>query len=334
MKKLWTIFSLGALSLNYTTLAQEQVNIFDELKKKNEKNSNIDTVATIFSGTLTVGINQGLLHNWAAGGELISGAINGLFNGSVIKYNGSSIWATNLDVAFGQFYAYSNQFIPRKTDDRIDLTSKYGCRLGKEQSNWYFTALFNAKSQIAMAYNYDQENWKENPISSPFSPLYLTLAPGIEYRRGSELSVFFSPAAMRGTFATTKYTAASPEGAFGVPYNKTFRFEIGSYLTARYAKDITPQLSYNGRFDLYSNYLAKDRYVDGILVKKDNPGNIDLLWDNNFSFKFYKFFSINLGFLAIYDNDLPYTALEDDPTKGLGWWQIKQYLNFGFNYKF
>ncbi len=84
--------------------------------------------------------------------------------------------------------------------------------------------------------------------------------------------------------------------------------------------------------------------VDGIVVKKDNPGNIDVMWDNFISFKFYKFFSVNIGVTAIYDNDVPYykniidaagTVVEkDEPLKGLGWWQVKQFFNVGFNYKF
>lgn len=330
MKKILLLAALSGSTL--LGRAQEYKN-FENLKVKDDKTDNIDTVATVYSGVFSIGINQGMLHNWAAGGELISANINALFQGTYIQYNGRSIWTNNLDMAFGQFYAYSNGFIPRKTDDRIDLTSKYGYRVNPEK-DFYFTILFNAKTQFADAYDYEMPDWENHPISSLFSPLYLTLAPGMEYRRGSEFSVFFSPAAMRGTFASTKYTTMNPEGAFGVAYDKTFRFEIGAYLTARYKKDITPHFSYNGRFDAFSNYLAKDTYLDGVLVKEDNPGNIDILWDNNFSYNFLKYFSVNFGLLGIYDNDLPYLKNEDDPTRGLGWWQVKQYLNVGFNYKF
>lgn len=331
MKKILLLTSLATLT--FLSQAQQEYKNFEELKASNEKTENIDTIATVYNGVFSIGINQGMLHNWAAGGELISANINALFQGAYIKYMGRSIWTNNLDMAFGQFYAFSNEFVPRKTDDRIDLTSKYGYRI-KPNKDFYFTTLFNAKTQFAKAYDYEMPNWENHPISSAFSPLYLTLAPGIEYRRGSEFSVFFSPVAMRGTVVSTKYTSESLEGAFGVPYEKTFRFEVGAYLTARYKKDITPNFSYNGRFDAFCNYLAKDAFVNDVLVKEDNPGNIDILWDNNFSYNFLKYFSINFGLLGIYDNDLPYVRNEDDPTRGLGWWQVKQYLNVGFNYKF
>lgn len=325
------LFTAAITALSFNVFAQKDIEEFRNLKNKDDKNENIDTFATVYNATLTVGLNQGMLHNWAAGGEIISASVTGLFNGYYIKYAGSKIWTNNLDLAYGLLYTYSNKFVPRKVDDRIDLTSKYGIRLNPKK-DFYFTTLFNARTQFTEAFNYDVDSWDKYPISNAFSPLYMTLAPGIEYRKGSQVSVFFSPAAMRFTFASRQFTSQNPEGAFGIKQDEIMRFEVGSYLTARYIKEFTPSFSYNGRFDLYANYLAKDVYQGDELVKKNNPGNIDILWDNNFSYKFYKYFSINFGILGVYDNDLPYVRSEDDPTRGLGWWQIKQYLNFGFHY--
>jgi len=333
MKKSLLALALMSLSSIANTFAQNDIKTYNELRTVTSKNENIDTFATIYSANVILGFNQNLLHNWAAGGELLSTNVNGVFNGSIIKYNGNQIWTNNLDMAYGLLYAYSNRFVPRKTDDRIDFTSKYGYRL-KTDKDFYFTVLLNAKSQFTKGYNYDVPFWTENPTSGFLSPLYVTAAPGIEYRKGSQFSLFYSPAAMRMTFASKKYTELTEAGNFGIPYKKNFRFEIGSYLTMRYTKDITTGLTYIGRFDLYSNYLAKDRYLENVLVQKDNPGNIDILWDNVLTYKFMKYFSANIGFLAIYDNDIPYVRNPDDPTKGLGWWQLKQFFGLGFNYKF
>ncbi|WP_118974938.1 DUF3078 domain-containing protein [Taibaiella koreensis] len=337
MKKL---LLLSALAAGVLQVQAQQGSYYEDLAKKSAETKNLDTVAWIHSGVLNLGINQGILHNWAAGGELASLTVNGLFNGSLTRYNGRSIWTNNLDAAYGLFYAYSNSFVPRKTDDRIDLTSKYGYRLS-DSGNFYVTGLFNAKSQFTKGYNYDAPEWDTFSTSKFLSPLYLTFAPGIEYRKGSQISVFFSPAAVRTTFVSKYYTVRDEAGAYGVENGKTFRFELGAYVTARYVKDLTKNISFRSRLDLYSNYLAKDVYnKSGLLVKKDNPGNIDILFDNFIAIKFYKFFSVNLGVVAIYDNDVPYVkTLEDgtpknEPYEGLGWWQIKQVLSFGFNYKF
>ncbi len=340
----------GILLSLFTSLAlfgfsQEEVKDYHALvDKKTMQSTNVDTVAWVYSGTLTLGANQGILHNWLAGGELASLTVNGLFAGTLTRYYNKHLWTNNLDAAYGLFYANSNNFVPRKTDDRIDLTSKYGYKL-HDKKDFYFATLLNARSQFTKAYNYDVPNWDTFSTSRFFSPLYVTFAPGLEYRKGSQISLFFSPVASRFTFVDLYYTNRAPEGAFGVENGKTMRFELGAYLTARYQKEFSENVSYRTRLDLYSNYLAKDRFDNtGALVKKDNPGNIDIMWDNFISFKFYKYFSINIGVTAIYDNDVPYNSTyvdangvvqqKGEPFSGLGWWQIKQVMNIGFNYTF
>lgn len=306
---------------------------------------NIDTIAWVYNGVLNVGINQGFLHNWAAGGEIASATVNGLFNGSLTRLYNRHIWSNNLDMSYALFYAYSNAFTPRKMDDRIDYTSKYGYRLDTAK-DFYFTTLFNFKSQFTKAYDYEAPMWDTFSTSKFFSPAYFILAPGIEYRKGTNLSLFLSPVAGRMTVVDKYYTMRSPEGAFGVENGKSLRFELGAYFSGRYVADITENMSFRTRLDLYSNYLAKD-YTDsaGNVVKKDNPGNVDVLWDNLFAWKLSKYFSLTLGGTFIYDNDIPYEntttdpvtgqeVQKDEPGMGLGWWQVKQVFTIGFQYKF
>ncbi|MCB0700990.1 MAG: DUF3078 domain-containing protein [Chitinophagales bacterium] len=306
---------------------------------------NNDTVAWVYNGNLNIGINQGFLHNWAAGGEIASATINGLFNGSLTRLYHRQVWSNNLDLTYSLFYAYSNSFIPRKMDDRIDFTSKYGYRLDTA-ADFYLTALFNFKSQFTKGYDYESQIWDTFSTSNFLSPAYFILGPGIEYRKGTALTLFLSPAAARLTTASLYYTSRSPEGAFGVENGKTTRWELGAYFSGRYTVNITENLTYRTRLDLYSNYLAKE-YLDsaGNVVKENNPGNIDILFDNLFTWKMSKYFSVALGATFIYDNDLPYDKFEVDPTTGkevlkdepgtsLGWWQIKQIFTIGFQYKF
>lgn len=319
----------------------EEMNNF--VKGHLDKNKNLDTIAWIYNGDFHLGVNQGMLHNWNAGGEVASATVNSTFNGSLVRYYNRHSWTTNLDMTYGLFYAYSNYFIPRKTDDRIDLTTKYGYRL-KDESDLFLAFLGNAKTQFTAAYDYSIPEWQNTITSNFLAPLYVTLAPGLEYRRGEDFNLFFSPIAVRFTMASEEFTLRSPEGAFGIKYGETHRLELGAYFTGRYKVDIHPNITYRTRVDLYSNYLAKDVYKEGNLVKKDSPANIDLLWDNTLSFKFFKYFSLNIGVLAIYDNDIPYQSNyendfgqmvpKDEPFQGLGWWQIKQTMSIGFNYKF
>ncbi len=324
--------------------SQAQLAKTDDLKKSFE-NKNNDTVAWVKSGLLSIGVNEGFLHNWAAGGELASMTINGLFTGNVTRLYHRQVWSNNLDMNYGLFYAYSNKFIPKKTDDRIDFTSKYGVRLDTTK-DFYLSGLLNAKTQFTKGYDYTASNWDTFSTSKFLSPLYVTLAVGVEYRKGSDLSLFLSPAAARFTFASTYYTSKLPEGAFGIENGKTSRFEFGAYFSGRYTANITKNITYKTRLDLYMNYLAKDnKDAAGKVVKKDNPGNVDVLWDNILLAKISRFFNVSIGATFIYDNDLPYVSTYVDKTTGavmqknepgqsLGWLQLKQIFTLGFQYKF
>lgn len=302
-----------------------------------------DTTYWTYGGVINIGGNQGILHNWAAGGELASFTVNGIFNGFATKVSGTHIWANNLDLNYGLNYTYSNHFIPRKTDDRIDFTSKYGKKLAR-QSKWFITGLFNFKSQFTKGYDYSLPDWQNKPTSNLFAPAYFTLAPGFEYRNGNKFSVFLSPVAGRLTKVDALYTNASPQGAFGVAKGKTSRFELGAYFSLRYFKEISKIVSFRTRLDLYSNYLAKDVTNDtGAVVRKDNPGNITLLSDNLLVFKFNKHLNVSIGLVMIYDNAIPYsktyvdntgaTQQKTEPFQGLGWLQLRQNIQFGIEYK-
>ena len=338
MKK-GVLFAIAALC---SLSSRAQLSKVDEIMAQRVADKNVDTIAWIKNANIYLGANQGLLHNWAAGGELASLAINGVFNGNVVRYYNKHVWTNTLDANYAMFYAFSNSFQPRKTDDRLDFTSKYGYRLGDSNSHFYISGLVNAKTQFSKGYNYDLPNWRDSSTSGFLSPLYVLASPGLEFRKGSALSIFLSPAAMRTTFVSREYTSRSEVGAFGVPYNKVMRFEVGAYLSGRFQKDLTKHITYRGRLDLYSNYLAKNTYdASGNLIKKDNPGNIDILIDNFIAFKFFRYFSANFGLTAIYDNDVPFVPLKDatgkpvqEPLRGLGWWQIKQTFTLGFTYKF
>ncbi len=306
---------------------------------------NKDTVAWIRSGVVQLGLNQGFLHNWAAGGEVVSLAVDGLLSGNITRLYHNHVWSNSIDASYSLFYAYSNQFVPRKVDDRLDVTSKYGVRL-KNTKNYYFTGLFNLKSQFTRGYDYSVPDWQTFSTSNFMSPGYFTLAAGLEFRRGADVSIFFSPAALRLTVADEKYTTRKPEGAFGIAYGKQSRLELGAYFSARYVHDLSPTIRYKTRVDLYANYLAKDKKDSlGNVVMRDNPGNVDVFWDNLISIKLGKYFNLNLALTAIYDNDLPYDTeytdaatgtikTKDEPGTGLGWWQVKEVMSFGFAYRF
>ena len=109
--------------------------------------------------------------------------------------------------------------------------------------------------------------------------------------------------------------------------------------------NISKHAIYKTRVDLYANYLAKDtKDSAGVVIKKDNPGNISVLFDNLLSWKISRFFNVTIGATFMYDNNIPYsktyvdnsgnTIKKDDPGVNIGWLQIKQLFSLGIEYKF
>lgn len=320
-----------------------QITKVDDVKKSLQT-ENKDTVAWIHAGVVSIGANGGFLHNWAAGGELASLLVNGIVSARLDRLNHRDIWSNNLDMTYGLIYNYSTGFVPRKTDDRIDFTSKYGMMLDTGR-NIFLTGLFNFKSQFTKGYDYSLPKWDSMSTSAFFSPAFFTLALGLEYRKGSDISIFLSPLAARVITADKYYTLSRPEGMFGVPYGKTYVKQVGAYFSGRYTVNVSKNMIYKTRLDLYSNYLAKDtKDSTGVVIKKDNPGNINVLFDNLFSWKVSKIFNITLGLTLMYDNNIPYskTYIDDmgnevpktEPGRNLGWMQIKQVTTIGLAYKF
>ena len=330
---LFTAASLGA-----------QVSKTDDIKKALQT-ENKDTVAWLHSGLFTFGINEGFLHNWAAGGEVASMTVNSVFRANLTYLHHTDIWSNSLELGYGLNYAYSNSMKPRKTEDRIDFTSKYGKRADGIK-NLYFSAVFNLKSQFTKGYDYTIADWQYKPTSALLSPAYLTLALGMEYRKGSDLSLFLSPVAAREILADARYTSLSSQGAFGIDSGKTSKLQFGAYFSGRYKREINKHLFFSTRLDLYSNYLAKDtKDATDNVIKRDNPGNIQFYWDNLFVIKAYKALSLTIGLTIAYDNNFPYSktyldkttntiVAKNQPAEDLGWVQLNQVFSVGVSYKF
>lgn len=343
MKKICT---LSLIILSSQLFAQTPDKKVDDLQKDLSRKVEIKNDGWTKGGLINIGIMQGLLENWGAGGERMSLTLNGQFNGFIAQLKGSTSFESTLDMYYGLNYVASSSFVPRKLDDRIDFSS----RIGLQPKKWtnskssfkkstYFTGLFRFQTQFTEGFNYEQDNWQDFPTSEFMSPAFFTLAIGTEFRPNPNFSFFISPIAAKFTTVKAKYTTNG--ASFGVEQGKTNRLEFGAYLTSKYKAQINKNITYTTRLDLYSNYLAKNTVVNGVIVKKDSPGNIDILWDNFLAMKINRFIGASLGFTIFYDNDQPgqknNTEIVDGietPAYGpLGWIQLKQVLNVGFSYK-
>lgn len=235
------------------------------------------------TGTFIININQGALRNWAGGGEENTLGITALFNYNINHRKGNITWNNYLDIALGFQNASSfGQF--RKTDDRIDITSKYGYQFSKK---WYTALLVNFNSQALAGYNYsDSFNTK---ISNILTPGKILLSAGVDFRPDKTFSLFVSP-------VTTRFIIKSDNDfyevdKFGVTSNHKSYTELGAFSTAKYTKKINFWAYYTGRLDLFSNY-------------KREPQNVDVFFTNLLTLKFNKWLATNVSVDVVYDDDV------------------------------
>ena len=270
-------------------------------------------------GIVSLNLTQVGLTNWQAGGEN-SLSVNGLLSLFANLKKGNSTWDNSLDLGYGILQQGDDEV--RKTDDKIDFTSKY---VQKAFKNWYYAGLVNFKSQMTAGYNYPDDSTE---ISNFLSPAYVLGAIGMDYKPSEVFTLFISPITMKMTIVNDETLANS--GAFGVEAaiyddfgnittkGEPTRVEYGGYLRALFKKDIMKNINLQSKLELFSNY-------------QENPGNIDVNWEVLIAMKVNKYISATVSTQVIYDHDID--ILDNDGNVGPRT-QFKEIVGIGVAYKF
>lgn len=299
----------------------------DVIKRVREKMSDSIPDGWVYGGVGNLNFSQVSLTNWNAGGQN-SISINGLVSLYADYKKDKNTWQSTLDVAYGILRQGGSDARFIKTDDRIDLFSKYG---RKATGKLYYAAIANFRTQMAPGFS---EPTNQNRISEFLAPAYLLTAAGFDYEPTKGLRLFISPATGKFTYVGSQTLAN--QGAFGVESaeldindnvitpGQKLRSEIGGYVRAAFRKDITKHININTRIDLFSNYLYK-------------AGNIDVDWLTLITFKVNEYINASFSAHLIYDDDIDIGR----DTTGDGIidserprTQFKQIIAIGLTYKF
>jgi len=288
MKK--PFFLLSFLIISFTAIAQESP----------------DTSYWKKGGMGTLTFSQVSFYQWASGGEN-SYSGNGFLN-LFANYKKENV---NWDNSLGLGYGILKQGpLTKKSEDRIDFSSQFGMTAS---GKWNYSALLGFKTQFDKGYNYPDVSKK---ISDIFSPAYLTVSLGMDYKPNEKFNLFISPVTGKMTFVVDDTLAFY--GAFGVDPGKNFRAEFGGFVKALYHQPIMKNVDMQLKADLFSNYLK-------------NPGNIDVSAEFLIVMKINEFLAATINALMIYDDDV--NLLQSDDTYGPGL-QIKEVFGVGLSYKF
>lgn len=279
--------------------------------------SNPDSSTSVWKkgGVASLTISQSSFNNWAAGGEdnINIASLMSLFaHRATLKSN----WENNLDMGYGLQKINNGDF--RKSEDKIELNSKYGLKINRKLN---YSLLFNARSQFTDGFIYTDTS--KIFLASFLSPGYFTLSAGLDYRPSDQFSVFFSP--ITGKITTVLDNALAAKGAFGVDSGKNIRFELGSLASIKYETDLNSNILIKSKLDLFGNY--KDLQA------------IDISWENLVAFQITKLLAATLTTNLLYDQDV---LIPKQKEIGSGLFitenkprtQFKQVFALGITYKF
>ncbi len=283
-----------------------------------------DSTGWEMGGLLSANLSQAAFSNWAGGGQnaVSLNTLLYLFARHAGKHHS---WENHLRIGYGFLTQEETGF--RKTDDKIELVSKYGLDAFQ---HWLYSMLLRFRTQMAPGYNYPDDSTK---ISDFLSPAYVTLAIGMNFKPEFSLSLFLSP--LTGKITIVQDQGLADAGAYGVEpavYDssgkkltdgKNLRGEFGGSLQLNLSLELMKNVQYTTVLNLFSNYLH-------------NPQNIDIVWDNLFNFQINKYLSAVLTLNLLYDDDIR-IAIDDDGDGTIDRYapklQLKEVLGIGFTLK-
>ncbi len=276
--------------------------------------------------SLGVHVGQGGSRNWAAGAEKFSLWTDASLNFFANKKAGKFYWDNNLQLNYGLVNTHSGGF--RKTDDKIDFTTKPGWSLFAKGG---VALLVNFRSQFYDGYNYNYLNQNlKRKISSFMAPGYLHIAPGFDWKPCAAFSITIAPVAGKFTFVTNKAYSYSFQGGlipvqyqtdgsgqyekpmavnYGVDPRKEVRFEVGSFASANFAKAVMKNVFWKSRLDLFAGYSHRTEFFgpsfnSQVDVDEFHPERVDVYWTNSIQMKVNKFLQVSYDFDLIYDDDV------------------------------
>ena len=263
--------------------------------------------------------------NWAAGGQnsIAGTALVSLYAN---LHKGLSTWDNTLDMAYGKTELGNDR--PRKSDDKIDFSSKYGRYTFIK--HWYYSALFNFKSQFDKGYNYPNDS---TVVSHFMAPGFFVLSLGMDYKLKDYFSAFIGPLTAKLTVVNDQTLADA--GAFGVDKaiydgngmllkpGKRHLEEFGGYVKLAFKKDIMTNVNLQTKLELFSNYLK-------------DPQNVVVNWEVLLAMKVNKYISANISTQLMYDDKINTKILNSDGSYKVNGprVQFKEVLAIGISYKF
>ena len=291
--KILFVFAL-CLSVSHWGMAQAGDDRLKEIKEASEKEHEEGWIS---GGGLGLDLSQLALINPRVGAGQARIGFGALGNLYANYKNDKIAWDNSGSIQLAIQRLGNNEEPFQKNLDLLRLASRVGLIGKNEKLRAALEVQF--ETSIFKTYSGNLLSGDEEDLLSEFlSPFTLVVSPGVDYVPNDKISVFYSPFALKLIYVANDDIAAL--NVHGNELDKNSFLQLGSNLKVVYNdKFASDRVSLVSTLELYSNY-------------RNNPQNIDVLWQNDLGVEIFKNLSLNLVTELFYDHDILVQVKDDN----------------------